>query len=139
MKHLDYEVTHNSWLYCFTNPLDPRVPSSRGLVKQYNQELCLSSLPRIRIISRITVLFSLKVNYFNKRPTSRPDATAIPVNFSPGKRKREEPLETDAASPEPTISKFYNRLRALDMNEWPPEWAAREINPAHDIRRIKMY
>ena len=62
---LMYEDIHNSWLYCFTNPLEigthvplshrichtygwrceseTRVPISRGLVKQYNQELCISS------------------------------------------------------------------------------------------------
>ena len=34
---------HNSWLYCFTNPPEP---SSGGLVKQYNQELCISSISR---------------------------------------------------------------------------------------------
>ena len=34
VKHLVIKDIHNSWLYC--------VPSSRGLVKQYNQELCIS-------------------------------------------------------------------------------------------------
>ena len=40
-----FEDIHNSWLYCFTNPLEigTRVPISRGLMKQYNQELCISS------------------------------------------------------------------------------------------------
>ena len=56
---MKYEDIHNSWLYCFTNPLELGtrhrqpyddvkakhvfVPNSRGLVKQYNQELCISS------------------------------------------------------------------------------------------------
>jgi len=49
VKHLEFEGIHNSWLYCFTNPLErfrtytygwrceseTRVPSSRGLVKQH--------------------------------------------------------------------------------------------------------
>ena len=45
VKHLDYEYIHNSWLYCFTISLESetRVPISRGLVKQYNQGLCISS------------------------------------------------------------------------------------------------
>ena len=37
VKHLEFEDKHNSWLYCFTNRL------KLGLVKQYNQELCISS------------------------------------------------------------------------------------------------
>ena len=62
-RHLIIEDIHNSWLYCFTNPLElgtrvslshrqpymsihTRVPSSRGLVKQYNQELCISSISK---------------------------------------------------------------------------------------------
>ena len=46
VKHLEFEDGHNSWLYWFTNPLEfpsSWTPSSRGLVKQYNQELCISS------------------------------------------------------------------------------------------------
>ena len=49
-----FEDIHNSWLYCFTNPLElgttddafvsSAVCGSRGLVKQYNQELCISSI-----------------------------------------------------------------------------------------------
>ena len=56
----NWRYTH-SWLYCFTNPpklgtrfacalstgcVQTCVPSSRGLVKQYNQELCISSITR---------------------------------------------------------------------------------------------
>ena len=67
MKHLVIKDIHNSWLYCFTNPLElgirvslshrqsyehthgwrceseTCVPSWRGFVKQYNQELCIFS------------------------------------------------------------------------------------------------
>ena len=35
------EDIHNSWLYCFTNPLELGTQ-----VKQYNQELCISSKSR---------------------------------------------------------------------------------------------
>ena len=52
VKHLVIEDMHNSWLNCFTNPLElgtrceskTRVPSSKGFVKQFNQELCISSV-----------------------------------------------------------------------------------------------
>ena len=60
------EDIHNSWLYCFTNPLELRDMcsaftssavcvdakakhvslNSRGFMKQYNQELCISSITR---------------------------------------------------------------------------------------------
>ena len=36
---MNSEDMHNPWLYYFTNPLE----ISRGLVKQYNQGLCISS------------------------------------------------------------------------------------------------
>ena len=56
VKHLVIEGIHNSWLHCFTNSLElgTRVSlshrehirltwkRSRGFVKQYNQELCIS-------------------------------------------------------------------------------------------------
>ena len=49
--HVLIEDRHNSWLYCFTNPFklgircesETRVPSLKGFVKQYNQDLCMSS------------------------------------------------------------------------------------------------
>ena len=67
VKHLEFEGTHNSWLYCFTNPLElgmcvslshrwpyvtiqltmrkrNSVPSSRRLVKQYNQEASVETI-----------------------------------------------------------------------------------------------
>ena len=51
--NLQIEDIHNYWLCCFTNPFElgtrvskceTRVPGSRGLVKQYNQELCIASI-----------------------------------------------------------------------------------------------
>ena len=58
-----FEDTHNSWLYCFTNPLELGTCVSLSHrqpyvthVKQYNQELCISSNSR----------------YFTKRFGSRP-------------------------------------------------------------------
>ena len=67
-----FEDIQNSWLYCFPNPLElgtfrfrTRVPSSRGLVKQYNQELCISSKSRC----------------FTKRLQSRPLNWCSSVNY----------------------------------------------------------
>ena len=43
------EDIHNYWLYCFTNSLElgeTRIPSSRGFVEQYNQELFISPITR---------------------------------------------------------------------------------------------
>ena len=45
MKHLVIGDIHDSSLYCFTNPLEPE--TSRGLVKQYNQELYISPIVKI--------------------------------------------------------------------------------------------
>ena len=53
---------NNSWLYCFNNHLELetcvseiRVPSLKGFVRQYNQELCSSS-----ITSRFTKRLQLR-------------------------------------------------------------------------------
>ena len=42
VKHLEFEDIHNSHTYGWRCESETRVPSSRGLVKQYNQELCIS-------------------------------------------------------------------------------------------------
>ena len=42
-----FKDMHNSWLYCYILYCsETRVPSSRGIVKQYNKELCISSNSR---------------------------------------------------------------------------------------------
>ena len=89
-----YEDIHNSWLYCFTNPLEigtrvllshrqpyvwthmddahiwltmrkrTRVPISRGLMKKYYQELCISSQDQNSIVTR---RLSIPSNYNKKK------------------------------------------------------------------------
>ena len=53
LTNVIFEDMHNSWLYRFTIPLQLRDAkakhvslSSRGIMKQYNQELCISSNSR---------------------------------------------------------------------------------------------